>query len=296
MAQLIAQRPRDRLYIDWWLMNHCSWSCSYCADIIRNGTAATPDLAAAEYTVRNIAAHAKTQGLATDWYLTGGEVTEWPWLVDLLRTIQQTGGAVGIRSNAHLALGDWARVVEHVDRVVMEFHTEYTSTAHFLMCLKAVRDQGKTANVTVSMKPDRWAELEAMISKINELWPDQGVHRRMLFQDPAVNHQPMQYTPQQEIKLNRQSGPLLWISDQGEEEYTDYQTLILEGKNRFRGQQCRVGLEQIVIDAWGRVYRSHCRVKGVLATLGEPIKWPTEAVECPREYCGNGFDINATKG
>ena len=277
-------------------MNHCSWHCQYCADIIRNGSVATPDLGQAQHTVKSICDHARSRGLITDWYLTGGEVTEWPYLEDLLHTIKINGGRVGIRSNAHLALEQWQKIVDCIDRVVLEFHAEHSSSTHFLMCLKAVRDRGKSAAVTVSMLPDRWEELEAMIQRIQGLWPDQGINRRMLFQDPAVNHRPMQYTPQQEIKLQRQSGPLIWSDDRGTEEYTDFQTLVMENKNQFQAQSCAAGLEQIVIDAWGRIYRGHCRTAGTIGVLGQEITWPTETVICPRGQCSNGFDVNATKG
>lgn len=237
-----------------------------------------------------------SRGQTTDWYLTGGEVTEWPWLVDLLHHIQRNQGTVGIRTNCNVSLDAWRSMIHTLDRVNMEFHSEYTSTAHFMLCVNMARKQGVAVTITVSMKPDRWAELEQMIARITDQWPDQPVHRRMLFEDPAVNHRPMQYTPQQQLKLKRQAGPLLWTNHEGESEYTDYQTLILEGKNRFRAQPCAVGLEQVIIDAWGRIYRSHCRVGGKIGQLGHDIAWPVKPVDCPRDLCGNGFDIMATKG
>jgi hypothetical protein len=254
------------------------------------------DLDAAEYTVRDIAHWARSRGFRTEWYLTGGEVTEWALLPQLIEAIVSTGGEVGIRTNANVSMSQWTQLISMLTWVNMEFHSEYSSTAHFIMCLYAARARGIRVTATVSMLPQRWDELEDMIARIERQWPDQTIHRRMLFEDPAVNRQPMQYTPIQQLKLKRQSGPLLWSDGEGQEEYTDYQTLILEGKNQFKTQPCRVGLEQLIIDAWGRVYRSHCRVGGKIGQLGTNIVWPREPVICPRESCGNGFDIMATKG
>lgn len=296
MNRLVSTRPPGVFYVDWWLMNHCSWRCQYCADIIRNGSVDLIDLDSAIYTVNDIAQWARSSGYKTEWYLTGGEVTEWALLPQLLESIVGSGGQVGLRTNANCSMDLWNQLMTLLTSINMEFHSEYSSTAHFIMCLHAARRAGVRVTATVSMLPDRWEELEDMIARIERQWPDQTIHRRMLFEDPAVNRQPMQYTDSQQLKLKRQSGPLLWTDSDGQSEYTDYQTLILEGKNQFRTQPCRVGLEQLIIDAWGRVYRSHCRVGGKIGQLGTAIVWPTKPVSCPRESCGNGFDIMATKG
>jgi hypothetical protein len=116
----------------------------------------------------------------------------------------------------------------------------------------------------------------------------------MLFQDPAVNHKPMQYTETQQVKLVRQSGDIK-ITQGSMISYTDYPTMIADGANRFEGYQCGSGQEQIIVDAWGRVARGHCRQGGSMGTIGGSIKWPTEPVTCRKPSCDNAFDILATK-
>jgi hypothetical protein len=71
--------------------------------------------------------------------------------------------------------------------------------------------------------------------------------------------------------------------------------LIADKANRFEGFECSSGQEQIIVDAWGRVARGHCRQGGHLGSIGGLINWPTTSVVCRRPSCDNAFDILATK-
>jgi hypothetical protein len=144
------------------------------------------------------------------------------------------------------------------------------------------------------MLPTRFEETEQLLAKIRDKYPQVSLERRMLFEDPAVNHQPMQYTETQQVKLVRQSGDIK-ITQGSMVSYTDYPTMIADKANRFEGYQCSVGMEQIIVDAWGRVARGHCRQGGHIGSIGGEIKWPTALVVCRRPSCDNAFDILATK-
>ena len=105
----------------------------------------------------------------------------------------------------------------------------------------------------------------------------------------------MEYQPAQQVKLKRQHGDLVYINNEGEEEFTDFQTLMLEGKNTFPGQQCMAGIEQLIIDAWGRIKRGHCGQGGLVGKLGIEFTGVQSPVICKADACRNGFDITATK-
>jgi hypothetical protein len=117
----------------------------------------------------------------------------------------------------------------------------------------------------------------------------------MLFEDPVFNTTPKDYTEEQTIQLKRQHGDIM-ITVADDVEYTDYQTLVLEDRNIFTGYKCQAGLEQIVVDAWGRVYKGHCRQNGFMGNIKDKnIVWPKQAAVCTLDYCRNSFDILATK-
>jgi hypothetical protein len=292
---LRSLRDPSRFYVDWWLMNHCSLRCSYCADVIRNGSAALPDIAKCQDFLTRLKDHVRDQGFrSVDFSITGGEPTEWCFLPDLLASIHQLGWQVTLRSNATADRAVWTRVLDTVSAVKLEFHPEYANTAHFAAVIAQTLKAGVSCSVTMMMLPERWQELESWQARMQALYPDLAFNRRMLFADPVVNTEPLEYTEPQQQSLINQTGDLEFYQD-GEPLRTDFAALLVNDLNRFSGQQCAVGLEQIVIDAWGRVYNGHCRQGGRLGTIGGEILWPQKMQTCGKPRCSNGFDITATK-
>jgi pyruvate-formate lyase-activating enzyme len=293
--QLRSTRDDQYFYIDWWLMNHCNYNCSYCPDIIKSGSIDLPNIEHCLKFVDQVNNFAKTLGKTCNYYFTGGEVTQWPWLVDLIKHIKTKNSKVRIRTNASMPIAEWHALLDTVDSINLEVHSEHTTISHFMLCLYAAKKKNVDVNITVSMLPDRWQELEDTITKIKKMWPDQPVHRKILFEDPAVNKQPMEYQPAQKVKLKRQNGDLIYTNEAGQEEFTDYQTLMLEGKNTFPEQQCMAGVEQLIIDVWGRIKRGHCGQGGLVGKLGIEFTGVQNSVSCKADACRNGFDIQATK-
>lgn len=292
--KLRSTRQGDYLYIDWWLMNHCNYNCSYCPDLLKNSSADLPNIDHCKEFVTEVKDFAKISKRICKYYLTGGEVTVWPWLVNLLEFIKKTNGKTSIRTNASMPIQEWERLCDSLDSANIEVHSEHTQISHFMMCLHTAKKKNVNVGITMNMLPDRWQELEDVITKIQKIWPEQSVHRKLLFEDPARNTKPLSYNAEQTVKLKRQSGDLI-LENNGEEEFTDFQTLVLEGKNKFKGSKCMAGIEQLIVDAWGRVYRGHCRQSGLIGVLGKGYVWSNDPIECRADACVNGFDILATK-
>jgi hypothetical protein len=176
----------------------------------------------------------------------------------------------------------------------MTFHPEHTQTSVYMLNLDRAVGQGINVRAVFNMLPQRFDEIEAVREKIQNKYPMVSIDRRMLFEDPAVNHIPMQYTEPQQVKLIRQHGDIR-ITDGTMISYTDYPTMISDGSNRFQDWSCSIGLEQIIVDAWGRVRRGHCGQGGSMGTVGGPIIWSNQSLICRRPSCDNAFDILATK-
>ena len=64
----------------------------------------------------------------------------------------------------------------------------------------------------------------------------------------------------------------------------------------FQGNNCYAGIETLVIDNNGRIWRGWCQQGGPIGSIYElPIVWPTGPIVCQKEICGNGFDHQAKK-
>jgi MoaA/NifB/PqqE/SkfB family radical SAM enzyme len=276
-------------------MNHCSWACSYCNEIIRKGNIDLPYLLDCKRFIDDIVLFAAAQNKTASIDFTGGEVTEWSDFGELLAYAHTQGCETQFRTNANLGLSDWNKLLVSANRVLIEYHPEHTSTAHFLMAVSSAYNSGISVIVNINMLKDSWAVSEDLYNKIQTKWPTIRINKRMLFEDPVFNTTPKDYTKEQTVQLKRQHGDIrITIAD--DVEYTDYQTLVLEGKNAFKGYVCQMGLEQIVVDAWGRVYKGHCRQNGFMGNIKDKnIVWPKQASVCDLDYCKNSFDILATK-
>ena len=291
-----SQRPQGYFWVDWWLLNHCGYHCHYCADIIHNGSIPWPDLEACQRAVDTIAGHCRTLGIKARYHLTGGEVTEWPWLLELLEHMAASGSSSRIRTNAALGLDRYLQILPWLESVNLEYHPGHANPSHFLIMVKASRDQGIGVSVTINMVKQHWTQLEQLIAKINELWPDQGIYRKMVFVDPVVNVQPSDYDSDQIKALATQPPTMVQHLETTQTGVKgDYQTMILENKNHFRDWFCWSGVEQLVIDAYGRVFRGHCRQGGKLGTIYEGFAMPKDPIQCASSICRNSFDMESTK-
>jgi hypothetical protein len=77
------------------------------------------------------------------------------------------------------------------------------------------------------------------------------------------------------------------------------QALLNQGKNRFKGWQCNIGIESLFVHYYGAVQRGNCRVGEPLfiGNVRDPdaINWPSDPVVCTEEYCLCTTDIAVSK-
>lgn len=295
-VKVASTRDSGYFYVNWWLTDHCNWDCSYCHDEIKKGHLPFPGIRDVKDFLDQTHAHAKRLGRQTFIDLTGGEVTEYPFLQELLDHAKQLSMRIKLRTNASQSISAFTALVQCLDIIDMEFHPEHTQTSHFLLALnQAAQTPGLLVAININALPERWIETAELAAKIRAKWPEFSVCLKMLFEDPVRNTQPLNYQKPQIQQLKRQSGSLMIHNEQGHMEYSDYQSMILEDRNHFQGWQCAIGTEQIIVDAWGVVRRGHCRQGGSLGQIGSPIRFDTQHVTCAKPRCVNSFDILSTK-
>lgn len=288
-------RPQNLFYIDWWLTNHCSWSCSYCHDIIRNGSANLPYIRDCEEFLDQAWLHSQRKNLGASVHFSGGEVTEWLDFDQLLYYAHRTGYQTSFRSNGHVDRSRWNSLMQSSSSVILEYHPEHSHSSTFLISIDWAQRNKVHVQINMNMDLATWNDTNELSEYIEQKWPNIKLYRKMLFDDPVFNTRPKQYSDEQVIFFKQQDKGLI-LKDKDTETETDYQNLVLEKHNSYRGWTCYAGLEQVIVDAWGRVYRGHCRHGGYLGNIGKKdIQWPTQPIVCGLEYCRNNFDNQATK-
>ena len=137
--KLKSTRGSQFFYVDWWLMNHCNYNCSYCPDIIKSGSIDLPNITHCKDFVTEVEKFVRQQQQTCSYYFTGGEVTQWPWLTELFQHIQPYGSRVGIRTNASMPVQAWSKLCEYLTYANLEIHSEHTQLSHFMLCLNAAK-------------------------------------------------------------------------------------------------------------------------------------------------------------
>lgn len=86
------------------------------------------------------------------------------------------------------------------------------------------------------------------------------------------------------------------VTPQGEKIPIAPQRFISAGENNWHGWNCHVGLEQIVIDMGGNIYRGWCLAGGIIGKIfDENLNLPDKPILCPVKKCHCNLDIMATK-
>lgn len=291
-----SHRDHRYFYINWWLTDHCNWNCSYCHEEIKRGRLPFPDIKHVKDFLDQTHRHALSQGKQMFINITGGEISQYPHLQELLDHAKNLRSIIAVRTNASQSVKDFATMVSTVDIVNLEFHPEYTQTSHFLLCLyQAGLIKNLRVAVNLNVLPDKWNDIEDIKNKISEKWPQFTVYLKMVFDDPISNTSPLEYQPYQKEELKAQNGDLLIYSELGTTEYSNYQSMTLDNRNNFQDWTCNIGIEQIIVDAWGVVRRGHCRQGGSVGQIGNEIRFDQQTVICRKPKCVNSFDILATK-
>jgi hypothetical protein len=262
--------------------------------VIRNGSFPLPDIRNCENFVDQALAQSQSLGKKLEIFYTGGEVTEWYNLPDLLSYTHSRSVINKIGTNLNVDLETWQDIVPYLAEAKVNVHIEHSQLSHLMLLINwTLANTACKVSVTVNMLPDRWQELDEFVDRLKNKWPKMLIWKKMLFKDPIRNRFVVDYTKEQLEIFRTQKG--LILDSESEKIETSYMRLVLDDQNRFVDHQCNIGLEQIIVTAEGVIYRGHCRQGGPLGKLGENIRWPKDPILCQKDQCANGFDICATK-
>ncbi len=276
-------------------MNHNSHRASYQHELLHCGNIELPYLKDCQRFIDQVTLFAARQNKKVSIGFTGGEVTEWSDFDALLSYARNQHCMIRFTTNATAESSRLEHMLSLTDSVIIEVHPEFTSIGKILLLLAKINQWPIHVSVNINMMREHWDSMVELHDKILSRNPNVTVIKKMLFDDPIFNTTPQDYDQEQITMLKAQWGDIK-IENQGLVEYTDFQTMILENKNKFQGFQCNAGIEQIVVDAWGAVHRGHCRKNGFMGYLKDPeLYWYDQPMTCKLPACVNHFDLQATK-
>lgn len=298
---------KDYVVVNWCLGNTCNYSCAYCPDDLHNGKTPWPSEEVVMRFIDQVTAH--YVGKKVYFEFTGGEVSLWKGLPQIVTYLREKGCKIGIISNGSRSLDFFSKFVDKIDHICLSFHPESADEEHFYSVVDFFAERIRT-HVNFMMKPDLFNKSLAFSMRIKNI-PNISVALQPLME--GLNGAMVDYTELQSKAMNNQHellvkhikytksfeyyrGAMAMVDVEGNKKPIAPQRFISSGENTWEGWNCYIGLEQIVIDMHGTIFRGWCLAGGEIGKISdEKLNLPTKPIVCPVKKCHCNLDIMATK-
>jgi organic radical activating enzyme len=298
----------DWFVVNWCLGNTCNYACTYCPESLHDGSERWHPLESIQGFVKHVKQIHPEKKIYFEF--TGGEVSLFKDFIAICKFCHENGVKVGFISNGSRTIRWWKENKQHFDHVNLSFHVEYADPKHFRNVVEEIRLDVVT-HVNVMMHPDRWDECLSLATKVKDIG-DASIALQPLIHDLA--NELYDYRPDQHYVLEHQNdlfghvrrtkpvmeayrGNMKGIRADGSViPQISPQNFIGKNTNNWRGWDCWAGVEQMIVDKDGSIWRGWCRVGGYLGNVREiDLNLPTEPVLCDKNLCHCNFDIMCTK-
>lgn len=296
----------DWFVVNWCLGNFCNFECSYCPDVLHNGTKRWPE----PDVIKNFITKVKQTHPDKKLYFefTGGEVTLYKHLIDICQFCSDNDVKVGLITNGSRTLRYWEQNKKYFDHVCISFHPEFADEKHFVEVVKLLHNDIRT-HVNIMMSPDKFEYCYSVANKIKDLGNISMALQPLIhdFGDKLFDYNEFQNNileKQHElitkhIKFNRSfdyyRGAMKMIGPEKTRVQSAHK-FISEKQNNWFGWDCYAGVEQLIVDMDGSIYRGWCKVGGLIGNIADTnLQLPTKPISCNKTMCHCNFDIMSTK-
>lgn len=308
------KKNSETFFITWSLHNLCNFRCEYCPPNLNNGTTKNISLENIEKFYNDL--KRKVTNKKIIFAFSGGEPTLHPQFIDIIKFLSDNGCEICMTSNGSRSLEWWKNAEPYVDHLVISYHPGWTKVTKLKQNIDFLT-QTTWVNLDLMMNPKYWDE----ILSLGESFKGQP--------NIAVTYLPIQkdfgnganglidYTKEQleflknppnyhgtfspsKHKLDKCKGHFgrgfkYMETDQGIQQL-DYKYLIANDLNRFKGYECDLGLEGLIIEINGDIYNAYCHVGGSVGNIfSGDFNLRQSPVICPIDYCSCSVDIEISK-
>jgi MoaA/NifB/PqqE/SkfB family radical SAM enzyme len=316
--ELVAEK--DYIMVDWNMGNTCNYSCTYCDEHIHNGTFPWVEEDVAFDFVKRCTDHYKSMGKELLWNLLGGEPTVWSKFTSFFKRVKEYDPDCRIRvlTNGSRTINWWDKTSKVLDDIIISYHPESADINHINEVTKTLRKNGVFHTIQVCLYPpylDKCYEAaeyfhnnsqcNAIIVKSLKItlgspetfvYDKEYLDRVMVFDgEPKWTMKNLSDEERRNIYAKRMffraGKKKLEILGGGNE-------LMRNGQNTWKGWDCYIGIETLVVEMDGKVTAgSSCNHDCNLGNIKEPssIKFPTTPVRCQWKWCSCIADIEVTK-
>lgn len=281
-----------KLAIQWQIGNECNFNCDYCHPDFNNGSNPFLDYDRFQKGFNNLNESVSSYEVI-EIEFQGGEPTISPAIRDKIADSTDPRYKYILTTNASADLAWWEKAVKNLSNVTLAYHPQ-CDIEHFNQVVSLVKKSNILFSITVNAHTDkdRWeSAVNAYDDYAVQYYP---VKFRALFADHGKgNNKFLDYKTDQwayYLEANNIKAP----KDEPVEDQIQWVETRLY--NNYKGHLCWAGVNQIVIDYFGYVYRGWCHSNGGFGNIFEnPISLDVQPRVCPKIVCKNGFDLQAKK-
>jgi MoaA/NifB/PqqE/SkfB family radical SAM enzyme len=293
--------------VNWCLGNTCNFECSYCPAALHDGSLKWPDPSV----IKNFIARVKDHYFHKNIYFefTGGEVTLYKHFTEICQYCNDLGIKVGLISNGSRTVRWWEENKHFFDHVCLSFHPEFADEKHFIEVIKTINNDVRT-HVNIMMSPEKFDHCYAVANKIKNLGNISMALQPLIhdFGDTLYDYNDFQkkiFDKQHEliskhIKFTKSfeyyRGAMKVVYPDGTSQVSSAHRFIGSKANDWSGWNCYAGVEQLIVDMDGAIFRGWCKEGGAIGKINDPvINLPTDPIVCTKTMCHCNFDIMSTK-
>jgi len=190
----------------------------------------------------------------------------------------------------------------------LSFHPEFAEADHFVEVVKLLHNDVRT-HVNIMMSPDKFSFCYAVANKIKNITNISMALQPLIYDFGEVMYE---YTESQQNIFDKQHelivkhikydksfdyyrGAMKMVAEDNTEITSSSHRFLSEKTNDWSGWKCYVGVEQIIVDLSGDVFRGWCRVGGKIGNIFEDFEVPIAPTICNKTMCHCNFDIMSTK-
>lgn len=281
----------DAIKVEWNIGKRCNYDCSYCPSVIHDNTSPHTDIEVLKKTVDKLMGLGKPIKLS----FTGGEPCVHPKFKELVAYCKERGVSwMSVTTNGTLPADFYSSLP--VDQIIVSLHFEFNYfrvfqtikqvhkdfTGNFLVHVMAMHTQFNIVRNVVWL-----LGLEGIPYAIRRIRWTEGDHD--LFNDLKYEPNDLDWIKSNETNVD----PNTIIDDRYRYHANDVIKLQL---NQFKDWKCNIGIESLMINWDGEVFRATCRVGGGLGNIyNGTFIIPKDSVTCTRNFCTCAADIPITK-
>jgi organic radical activating enzyme len=267
---IIAVDPnadKEILYLQYQFTNVCNYKCWYCWPDSHSATHRWPDLDLIKKNLGHLVKHYQSNGKKKIVInLTGGEPTLWPELGEFVKYFyNEYDCKFSLITNGSRSLEWWERNSKYFDRITISVHHQSCNLYHIIQVADLIYKQGVIAEAQVLMDPHAWDKCVDLVSGLkNSKHKWMIAVKEIIIDDKQIYNQEQKSFLSKSVKrspnffyhlLNNKLGNKRYTvtHDNGDIEKIDYNTILVNSWNHFRGWECNLGIDSIFIDFTGTI-------------------------------------------